>query len=93
VTRNEKKPVWFCYQNDALLSVTPKERGVRNPDADPRNPDPVSSVRKPGSDRFPRVHTGSIREPNSDQPRDAYGHSLSDPDRDCTDRRITSCGL
>jgi hypothetical protein len=23
-TRNEKKPVWFCYQNDALLSVTPK---------------------------------------------------------------------
>ena len=24
VTRNEKKQVWFCYQNDALLSVTPQ---------------------------------------------------------------------
>src|SRR5579862_4413359 len=23
-TRNEKKPVWFCYQNDALVSVTQK---------------------------------------------------------------------
>lgn len=35
VTRNEKKPVWFCYQNDALLSVTAKsaEAGSTSPTA------------------------------------------------------------
>jgi hypothetical protein len=28
VTRNEKRTVWFCYQNDALLSVTVKSAGA-----------------------------------------------------------------
>jgi hypothetical protein len=27
-TRNEKRTVWFCYQNDALLSVTVKSAGA-----------------------------------------------------------------
>jgi hypothetical protein len=27
-TRNEKRTVWFCYQNDALLSVTVKNAGA-----------------------------------------------------------------
>ena len=28
VTRNEKRTVWFCYQNDALVSVTVKSAGA-----------------------------------------------------------------
>ena len=33
ITRNEKRTVWFCYQNDALLSVTVKsaEAGMSTP--------------------------------------------------------------
>lgn len=27
-TRNEKRTVWFCYQNDALLNVTVKSAGA-----------------------------------------------------------------
>jgi hypothetical protein len=31
VTRNEKRTVWFCYQNDALVSVTVKNAGAETP--------------------------------------------------------------
>lgn len=31
VTKNEKKPVWFCYQNDALLSVTQESAEAGTP--------------------------------------------------------------
>jgi hypothetical protein len=31
VTRNEKRTVWFCYQNDALVSVTVKSAGAETP--------------------------------------------------------------
>ncbi len=40
VTRNEKRPVWFCYQNDALLSVTPKSAESATPTPTPATPTP-----------------------------------------------------
>jgi len=51
LTRNEKKPVWFCYQNDALLSVTPKsaEAGTSAP-ATPTLP-PASASPSPAAFR------------------------------------------
>lgn len=43
-TRNEQKPVWFCYRNDALLSVTPKsaETGTSTPPTPTPSPAPAS---------------------------------------------------
>lgn len=49
-TRNEKKPVWFCYQNDALLSVTPKsaESGTPTSTSTPTStPSPASASPSP----------------------------------------------
>jgi len=48
-TRNEKKPVWFCYQSDALLSVTPKsaEAGTSTPPTP--TPSPVNTSPSPGA--------------------------------------------
>jgi hypothetical protein len=43
VTRNEKRPVWFCYQNDALLSVTPKSAESATPTPTPETPTPYPS--------------------------------------------------
>ena len=37
-TRNEKRTVWFCYQNDALLSVT-----VKSAEAETSTPTPTPS--------------------------------------------------
>jgi hypothetical protein len=42
VTRNEKKQVWFCYQNDALVSVTPQSASA-SPTAT-ATPTPVPSA-------------------------------------------------
>ena len=43
VTRNEKRPVWFCYQNDALVSVTPKSAESATPTPTPETPTPPPS--------------------------------------------------
>ena len=42
-TRNEKRPVWFCYQKDALLSVTPKSAEAETPTSPTSTPSPASS--------------------------------------------------
>jgi hypothetical protein len=47
VTRNEKRPVWFCYQNDALLSVTPKSAESATPTPTPETPTPSSASPTP----------------------------------------------
>jgi hypothetical protein len=41
VTRNEKRTVWFCYQNDALVSVTVKSAGTER--STPATPTPSSA--------------------------------------------------
>ena len=41
-TRNEKRTVWFCYQNDALLSVTVKSAGAETSTSTTPTPSPVS---------------------------------------------------
>jgi hypothetical protein len=45
-TRNEKRTVWFCYQNDALLSVTVKSAGAETPTPTP-TPSPASMSSSP----------------------------------------------
>ncbi len=47
VTRNEKRPVWFCYQNDALLSVTPKSAEAETPTSPTPTPSPASASPSP----------------------------------------------
>jgi len=47
VTRNEKRPVWFCYQNDALLSVTPKSAESATPTPTPETPTPPPASPSP----------------------------------------------
>ena len=51
VTRNEKKQVWFCYQNDALLSVTaqsasasPSPTATPTPSAESANGSPAATL-------------------------------------------------
>ena len=41
-TRNEKRTVWFCYQNDALLSVTVKNAGAETSTPTTPTPSPAS---------------------------------------------------
>jgi hypothetical protein len=41
-TRNEKRTVWFCYQNDALLSVTVKSAGAETSTSTTPTPSPAS---------------------------------------------------
>jgi hypothetical protein len=47
VTRNEKRPVWFCYQNDALLSVTPKRAESATPTPTVETPTPSLTSASP----------------------------------------------
>src|ERR1700678_939426 len=52
VTRNEKRTVWFCYQNDALTSVTVKSAGAETstsatPASAPPPPSPASTSSAP----------------------------------------------
>jgi len=47
VTRNERRPVWFCYQNDALLSVTPKSAETATPTPATPTPSPASASPSP----------------------------------------------
>lgn len=49
VTRNEKKPVWFCYQNDALLSVTPKSAEAGTPPPPTPTLSPASASQSPAA--------------------------------------------
>jgi hypothetical protein len=43
-TKNEKRPVWFCYQNEALVSVTVKSAETETPTSSPTpTPSPASS--------------------------------------------------
>ena len=49
VTRNEKRTVWFCYQNDALLSVTVKSAGAETSTPTAPTPSPASTTSSPGS--------------------------------------------
>ncbi len=49
VTRNEKKQVWFCYQNDALLSVTPQSASASatptpTPSPEAASPSPAATL-------------------------------------------------
>ena len=48
-TKNEKKPVWFCYQNDALLSVTPKSAESVTPAPPTPTPSPASASPSPAA--------------------------------------------
>jgi hypothetical protein len=43
VTRNEKRTVWFCYQNDALVSVTVKSAEAATSTSATPTPSPVST--------------------------------------------------
>jgi hypothetical protein len=43
-TRNEKRTVWFCYQNDALLSVTVKSAGAEPSTSATPTPSPESMI-------------------------------------------------
>ena len=49
VTRNEKRTVWFCYQNDALLSVTVKNAGAETSSPTTPAPSPASTSSSPAS--------------------------------------------
>lgn len=42
VTRNEKRTVWFCYQNDALLNVTVKSAAAEASTSATPTPSPTS---------------------------------------------------
>ena len=42
-TRNEKRTVWFCYQNDALQSVTVKSAGAEPSTSATPTPSPAST--------------------------------------------------
>ena len=42
-TRNEKRTVWFCYQNDALLNVTVKSAGAETSTSATPTPSPAST--------------------------------------------------
>jgi hypothetical protein len=59
VTRNEKRPVWFCYQNDALLSVTPKsaESATPTPTVETPTPSPSSASPAPTASESPTPTT------------------------------------
>ncbi len=46
-TRNEKRTVWFCYQNDALLSVTVKNAGAETSTPTTPTPSPASISSSP----------------------------------------------
>jgi hypothetical protein len=46
-TRNEKRTVWFCYQNDALLSVTVKSAGAETSTPTTPTPSPASMSSSP----------------------------------------------
>jgi hypothetical protein len=46
-TRNEKRTVWFCYQNDALLSVTVKSAGAEASTSATPTPSPASISSSP----------------------------------------------
>ena len=49
VTRNEKRTVWFCYQNDALLSVTVKSAGAETSTPTTPTPSPASTSSSPAT--------------------------------------------
>ncbi len=49
VTRNEKRTVWFCYQNDALVSVTVKSAGAETSTPTTPAPSPASTSSSPPS--------------------------------------------
>ena len=42
-TRNEKRTVWFCYQNDALLNVTVKSAAAEASTSATPTPSPAST--------------------------------------------------
>ncbi len=46
-TRNEKRTVWFCYQNDALSSVTVKSAGAETSTPTTPTPSPASTSSSP----------------------------------------------
>jgi hypothetical protein len=46
-TRNEKRTVWFCYQNDALLTVTVKSAGAEASTSATPTPFPASTSSSP----------------------------------------------
>ena len=52
-TRNEKRTVWFCYQNDALLNVTVKSAGAETSTPRrrrrPQHPRPTATPVQPKS--------------------------------------------
>jgi hypothetical protein len=47
VTRNEKRTVWFCYQNDALSSVTVKSAAAETSTSATPTPSPASMSSSP----------------------------------------------
>jgi len=89
VTRNEKRTVWFCYQNDALVSVTVKSAETGTSTSDP---DTVRSVHELVASPFSRDDARSIRKLDSDK----SGHTCavksckSGTDRDSVDRPTIS---
>jgi hypothetical protein len=52
VTRNEQRTVWFCYQNDALLSVTVKSAAETSTPTTP-TPSPTSISSSPAPSLAP----------------------------------------
>jgi len=48
-TRNEKKPVWFCYQNDALSSVTVKSAEAATSTPSTPTPSPANASPSPAA--------------------------------------------
>jgi hypothetical protein len=70
VTRNEKKPVWFCYKNDSLLNVTvassPSESATASP-APSATPGETSVSPSPTASATPTAtaSSSSTRTPSS----------------------------
>jgi hypothetical protein len=58
-TRNEKRTVWFCYQNDALLTVTVKSAGAEASTSTTPTPSPASMSSSPAPAFTPVPSEGS----------------------------------
>ena len=65
VTRNEKRTVWFCYQNDALLKCDRKECGARDVDVHDPTPSPASTRSSPSSSLSPTPAPSESSTPTS----------------------------
>jgi len=87
VTRNEKRPVWFCYQNDALLSVTQRAWSLRRR-RDARNRDPSPSSASPSPTASIAATPVPSENPTPTNLATPMHTPSPDPNRGCADWRM-----